>query len=81
MGNYCFEHAKRELAMIEYFDPNRKIGKTIFRIPTKEKRYKCVGAHANETPKQCTKWGIYFVGFISKKLARNEHSKILRGKN
>ena len=74
--NYCFSHAMKEISMIEYFDPNRKLGKFIFRIPTKEKKYKCVGAIGQEPP--CKKWGIFYVGLVTKKTASKEYRKILR---
>ncbi len=74
--SYCFDHAMREISMIEYYDPNKKLGKSIFRIPTKDKKKKCTGANANE--KRCTKWGIFFIGFIPKKIALQSDRQVMK---
>jgi len=65
--SYCLQHAIRELSMIEYYDPNKELGRSIFRLPTNKNKKKCTGAHANE--QRCTRWGIFFIGFIPKKIA------------
>lgn len=74
--SYCLSHALREIGLIEYYDPNKKLGKTVFRIQTKTKKSRCKGSYAME--KSCTKWGIYFVGFIAKTVAVNEHRKVMK---
>ncbi len=74
--SYCLDHAMRELSMIEYYDPNKKLGKSIFRQPTKEKKKRCIGANANE--KKCTNWGIFFVGFIPKNIAFQSDRKVMK---
>jgi hypothetical protein len=60
--------------MIEYYDPNKKLGKSIFRLGTKVKKKKCTGSNSNET--RCKKWGIFFVGFITKTTAKNQDTLV-----
>jgi len=74
--SYCLSHALREISLIEYYDPNKKLGKTVFRVPTKTKKARCKGSYAMEKP--CSKWGIFFVGFIPKTVAVNEHRKMMK---
>lgn len=77
----CFDHAMRELDMIQYHDPNKKLAKFVYRIPTKQKKIgllRCIGAHANE--KKCKKWGIFRVGFILKTTANKEYQQIMTDK-
>ena len=74
--SYCLDHALREIGMIEYYDPNKKLGKSIFRLGTKVKKKKCNGSHANES--RCKKWGIFFVGFITKTTATNQNNLVMK---
>lgn len=66
----CLKHAMREIGMIGYFDPNKKLAKYVLRLPTKEKKEKCKGSHAYETP--CKNWGILEFGLVLKTVARKQ---------
>lgn len=75
MLNYCVLHAMRELSILEYWNPKSKLGKSIVRLSGP--RYsRCGGAYANEN--RCKKWGIFHVGFISKRIAILEHKALMR---